>query len=164
MKLPATKKLWLFREKMTDLSPLVFLVKTLFLVSLKIGHVENEAILHTYIKNTYSTKTTYKNKEMYFIYESSSLYKKSLKAQLITHYLSHWLNEVNHGQTMRFWVVFVLWVISKNVKVPRYICFKFKTLHIQIFFHKFQYCIWAILWYKNPLFSAFVQLAYVILT
>ena len=92
---------------MTDLSPLVFLVKTLFLVSLKIGRVENEAILlHTYIKNTYSTKTIYKNKEMYFIYELSPLYQKSLKAQLITHYMSHWLNEVNHGQTMRFRVVF----------------------------------------------------------
>ena len=66
---------------MTDLSPLVFFVKTLFLVSLKIGRVENEAILHTYIKNTYSTKTTYKNKEMYFIYELSPLYKKSLTSQ-----------------------------------------------------------------------------------
>ena len=93
---------------MTDLSPLVFFVKTLFLVSLKIGRVENEAILHTNIKNTYSTKNTYKHKEMHFIYELSPLYQKSLKAQLITHYLSHWLNEVNHGQTMRFRVAFVL--------------------------------------------------------
>ena len=66
---------------MTDLSPLVFLVKTLFLVSLKIGRVENEAILHTYIKNIYSTKNTYKHKEMHFIYELSPLYQKSLKAQ-----------------------------------------------------------------------------------
>ena len=32
---------------MTDLSPLVFFVKTLFLVSLKIGRVENKAILHS---------------------------------------------------------------------------------------------------------------------
>ena len=67
---------------MTDLSPLVlFVVKTLFLVSLKIGRVENEAILHTNIKNTYSTKNTYKHKEMHFIYELSPLYQKSLKAQ-----------------------------------------------------------------------------------
>ena len=93
---------------MIDLFPLVFLVKTLFLVSLKIGRVENEAILHTNIKNTYSTKNTYKHKEMHFICELSPLYKKSLKAQSITLYLSHWLNEVNHGQTMRFRVAFVL--------------------------------------------------------
>ena len=93
---------------MTDLSPPFIFVKPLFIVSLKIGRVENEAILHTNIKNTYSTKNTYKHKEMHFIYELSPLYQKSLKAQLITHYLSHWLNEVNHGQTMRFRVAFVL--------------------------------------------------------
>ena len=121
LKLPATKNCDYLERKWLIYLPLFFFVKTLFLVSLKIGRVENEAILHTYIKNTYSTKTTYKNKEMYFIYELSPLYQKSLKAQLITHYMSHWLNEVNHGQTMRFRVAFVLWVISKNVEVPRYI-------------------------------------------
>ena len=93
---------------MTDLSPPFIFVKPLFIVSLKIGRVENEAILHTNIKNTYSTKNTYKHKEMHFIYELSPLYQKSLKAQLITHYMSHWLNEVNHRQTMRFRVAFVL--------------------------------------------------------
>ena len=52
---------------MTDLSPPFIFVKPLFIVSLKIGRVENEAILHTNIKNTYSTKNTYKNKEMHLI-------------------------------------------------------------------------------------------------
>ena len=66
---------------MTDLSPPFIFVKPLFIVSLKIGRVENEAILHTNIKNTYSTKNTYTHKEMHFIYELSPLYQKSLKAQ-----------------------------------------------------------------------------------
>ena len=66
---------------MTDLSPPFNFVKPLFIVSLKIGRVENEAILHTNIKNTYSTKNTYTHKEMHFIYELSPLYQKSLKAQ-----------------------------------------------------------------------------------
>ena len=66
---------------MTDLSPPFIFVKPLFIVSLKIGRVENEAILHTNIKNTYSTKNTYKHKEMHLIHELSPLYQKSLKAQ-----------------------------------------------------------------------------------
>ena len=81
LKLPATKHCNYLERKWLIYLPLFFLVKTLFLVSLKIGRVENEAILHTNIKNTYSTKNTYKHKEMHFICELSPLDKKSLKAQ-----------------------------------------------------------------------------------
>ena len=115
---------------MTDLPPLVkkIEIENVFFVSLKKGLLESEDILHTSIKNTYFTKNTWKNKEMHFIFELSPLYQKSLKSQFTTKYWSHCLNDLNNRQTKRFRVVFVLWVIAKNVKETR-IC-KFKLLKI----------------------------------
>ena len=83
------------------------------------------SMINTNLKNRFTKIFWEKMLKIYFLYELSPIYQKSLKSNFYTKYRRQRKNQICFEKLMQRGVFFVITVIQKNEKLKSYLPLKF---------------------------------------